>query len=134
VVRSSTSTYNSFSFCLSLLQFSPPLRYLALKFQEMEEKMRREKSKGKVTTQPTTSSEENDEPAEQVPDIPEKLAPSEQQHYSTTEMSRPPPPISLPPVPYTAIETEKVEVIEIKAAGNSGHLTPNHNPDYDDRL
>ncbi|XP_037909424.1 proline-rich extensin-like protein EPR1 isoform X3 [Hermetia illucens] len=156
--------------------YSGPLvdKYLALKFQEMEEKMRRERLKGKLSkesadtsssapsngtiTSESKSEESSEEDALGNSSIDTGLLPySTAEPSSTTEItSNSISPVSdqttektyeniLPPsstTTYAAIapselfgdeskskttvESEKVEVIEIRANGDSGHLNPSH--------
>lgn len=83
----------------------------------MEEKMRKEK-KGKISS---TSDDEKDENSEQEIELPSSI-----ETYSTTEQ-----PKSSTTLPETSVESERVEIIEIKPDGNSGHLIPGQN-NYDD--
>lgn len=150
-----------------------------MKFEEMEEKMRREKSQNRVKSdEKDNSSEDKNEtdnvvsepprdPNEPIIDedgqshnidnaVPYKssyddseqttILPSHETNYDTVTTTSSFPIIidsaendesneqktyyslsSLPPPPRVEVESEKVEVIEIKSDGSSGHLTPLQN-------
>lgn len=80
----------------------------------MEEKMRKEK-KGKISS---TNDDEEDENSEQEIELPSSI-----ETYSTTEQ----PKSSTTLLPETSVESERVEIIEIKPDGSSGHLIPGQN-------
>jgi hypothetical protein len=134
---------------------------LEVKFQEMEEKKRREKEKGRETGE--DSSETKDDQNEIDDELPggtlegadddiqslnheerslastvkAVVASPETLRVSTTTTIQPQTTISeasdeegnfissseLPPVPNTIVDTERLEMIEIKHDGASGHLT-----------
>lgn len=118
----------------------------------MEEKMRKQKEKGRSAGE-KPESEENEKQEESEEQLNEKspevnrledsenIKPYSQVAYeSTTQAVTPLPTISsnllsepsnialipakLPPIPRTEVESERLEVIEIKTDGNSGHLSP----------
>lgn len=108
-------------------------RYLAIKFQEMEEKLRKEKEEKAEEEAVKVSTEKDNlnEVVEVLSEADEKRSPSAQDTIaytpgpvrvlieSTTEVSK----IELPPVPHTIVEQERLQMIEINNDGTSGHLT-----------
>ncbi|XP_055313241.1 uncharacterized protein LOC129574799 isoform X2 [Sitodiplosis mosellana] len=127
--------------------YSGPLvdKYLAIKFQEMEEKMQRERNKNRVKnneddddstditpTEDTTLTSDTDtlqtetvsteDPLIITADT-EPTTPDQRNYYQTTTFIPPilPP---LPPPPKFHVESERAEVIEIRSDGSSGHLIP----------
>lgn len=80
--------------------------------------MRKEK-KGKISS--TSDDEEEEENSEQEIELPSSI-----ETYSTTEQ----PKSSTTLIPGTNVESERVEIIEIKPDGSSGHLIPGEN-NYD---
>jgi hypothetical protein len=123
-------------------------RYLALKFQEMEEKLKKEKEEAEAEklskieevdeAVKEVDNEVEEEPSESVdkPSAVERAPEGDTISYSPGEVptievtSVIPLPSSahhssseLPPVPHTVVEQERIELIEIKNDGTSGHLT-----------
>jgi hypothetical protein len=124
-------------------------RYLALKFQEMEEKLKKEKEEAaaeklakleEADEVKDVDNEVEEEPSESVdkPSALESLSDDDTDSYSpgprqvpTVEItsviplpsSAHQPESELPPVPQTVVEQERIELIEIKNDGTSGHLT-----------
>lgn len=109
----------------------------------MEEKMRKEKQKGRTVEKPEESDlaayneddstekagsvdETNDLPVPSSDDLTVPYVPSETATKRTAISEIPD---QLPPVPQTQVESERLEVIEIKTDGHSGHLSPLSNFD-----
>lgn len=125
-------------------------RYLVMKFEEMEEKMRRQKQKG---AHKNTESEENEnvvkaEDAEteavslQTPSVDQNDSTEflDQLHERYVTTATAPPPMEtvtlamaeqqptytqiqrVPSPPRTVVESERLHLVEIKSDGTSGHL------------
>ncbi|XP_031640677.1 uncharacterized protein LOC116352314 [Contarinia nasturtii] len=123
--------------------YSGPLvdKYLAIKYQEMEEKMQHERTRNRVnnnedieTDIDTTSTEDitlmgetdsmqttTTENSIIITSDTEPTTPDYRNYYQTTTFIPPllPP---LPPPPKFHVESERAEVIEIRSDGSSGHL------------
>lgn len=113
-------------------------RYLALKFQEMEAKLKKEKEEAeaeklsKIEEVKDVDNDVEEEPSESEdkPSAVERTPEADTVSYSPGEVPTvevtsviPLPPPELPPVPHTVVEQERLEMIEIKNDGTSGHLT-----------
>lgn len=131
-------------------------RYLEVKFQEMEEKMRLEKEKGRKSEDDSSSSDESKNDQNEIDDeLPgghtlegadddiqslnhERSLPSTEKVFvaspETTTSSTQSVDASeeetnfilsseLPPIPNTIVDQQRLEMIEIKHDGASGHLT-----------
>lgn len=114
---------------------------MALKFKEMEEKMQREKKKGREEKE-----EGEGETSEEPEDTNEAAAgasedTNEVQASNDDTITFTPGPIlvpetapitkltqipELPPLPNSEVESTRLEIIEIKNVGTSGHLTHNY--------
>ncbi|GAB0088195.1 hypothetical protein DMENIID0001_025830 [Sergentomyia squamirostris] len=129
--------------------YSGPLvdKYLAIKFQEMEEKMRKQKQKGKHTSETDADSitggedsMDSDTDTGTVVDASENETEDEEVEvnhqqqpiqYTSTIMATKPTPatVTIIPAPHkmrTIVESEQAEVVEIKSDGSTGHLHPSH--------
>lgn len=106
----------------------------------MEEKMRRQKTKGKQQTEKANTLEDGDGHSGTVEEEIEKTTEVEvdvekevevvddnehEYQYSTPEMQHITPAPILPPIPKTNVESQRLEIIEIKPDGSTGHLTRN---------
>lgn len=127
-------------------------RYLAIKFQEMEEKLKKEKEEAAAEAEAERLKEAEEkynqneiesvssESIEKLSDVEEAQSSSSDDtiayNHDPVEVSTELPtseststnliPSSeLPPIPKTVVEQERVEMIEINNDGASGHLTHN---------
>ncbi|CRK95366.1 CLUMA_CG008674, isoform A [Clunio marinus] len=132
--------------------YSGPLvdKYLAIKFQEMEEKLKLEKEKEreeelkKLTEESSEVKQTQNELKDEIEIQSDESEDEATVERSSVEISQenmtytsdpiinpildvpkstPQPVLELPPIPKTIVEQERIELIEIKNDGTSGHLT-----------
>lgn len=127
----------------SLMNLCLCCRYLAIKFQEMEEKLQKEKEEKEKEkheeAEKVAAASDNQIKVEEIvsgsEDKPTDVESSTEAHsivYTPGPIRVPTdespdenliPVSDLPPVPQTVVEQERLEMIEIKNDGTSGHLT-----------
>lgn len=107
-------------------------RYLAIKFQEMEEKLRKEKEEEKDEAEKVEKDNQNEvtSESEEQPKAVESSASDDEIHFTpgpvrvpTVEAPADNLISELPPIQQTNVEQERLEMIEIKNVGTSGHLS-----------